>query len=450
MLLSAVLESVDTDGDRYEVRLAGPGQITTLTPELLTLSGTTGGSRVFLSVTEVNGDGQVDIGQLSTGGATINSVSIQGDLGGLNVGRLNRLDAVSLGRGGNATGVFIIAGPLGRANVPGGIDDANITISGDAGVLQFGDRRDPASRVSNTSISIGGDANRIRIGQSFTAESSLDVLGSVNRLDVDQWIVNSDIDVVGDVNKLSVRGGIRQDSTITVGGDLVRFQARKSVTDLTLTVDGLLGQGQFLTDLRDSTLVLTAVEKLQVRDDLDETSISVTDDLVSLQADDSRGLTLRVSGTLGMLQVRRDLEEALVSSLNGIERVQVRQDLVRCTLVAGIDIGPDLTLDVAPGGDDVEWGDVRIQDVSVGGDFIDSSVSAGVSPRGLWFGDGDDSPTADDQGTSRIERMIVRGDVASSGLPGESYAITASDGVDFIRAGRSVFTGAPGVALQEF
>ena len=187
-----------------------------------------------------------------------------------------------------------------------------------------------------------------------------------------------------------------------------------------------------------------------VGDDLEDTQIGVTDDLLNLKAADTRNLTLRVCGVLHNLQVKRDLDGALISALNGIGAIKVGQDLNRSTIVAGIDIGADFGLDVAPGGDDTEWGNVIIEKIQVKGDMIDSSIAAGVRAVGSYYGDGNDVPTADDIGTARIYQVIVKGEICSTNMPGESFAISAADGIDLIRNGRQLFTGTAGVAVQQF
>jgi len=449
VLLTAVVTGVEPDGDNYEVRLTGPGTITNVDLDELTLAGTTTSSRLAITVVQVAGDGAVAVGQVNTGGAALGSLAVQGDLGGLTVGRLGQLEARSLGTGEEATGEFTIGGATGRVTVSGDVRDVNLTIAGNLEGLQVGGKASRNAQVSGSTLAIAGAVGRIQV-QVMTAGSAVQVGGDLGLLNVDRWLVDTAIAVEGTLGKLNVAGGMRGGCTLEVEGDVADLAVKKDITDATITIGGMLQRGKIGTDLRDSTLQCAGINDLQVGDDLDNVRMSVTDDLVRLRAEDCLGLTLRVSGALHDLEVRRDLEGAVISALNGIGTVQVGQDVNRSLLLAGIDIGADLTMDTGPGGDDAEWGNVTIERVRVGGDLIDTSLAAGVNARGAWFGDGDDEPTAGDTGTARILRLEVRGVIASSGLPGESYAISAADGVDMARSGGTAFTGVPGVVLQEF
>lgn len=450
LLLSAVFEGVDPDGDTYEIKLTGPGSVTDASLDNLTVAGTSMASKLSVRLTDQAGDGQVNVGLVDTGSAALGQLEVPGDLGGLLVGRISQLTAGSLGFEAGNTNLFEILGEAGRIRIPGGIRDATVTIAGNLGQLQVGTKDDTATHISNSSFNILGDVQKIQLQQSFTAGSFFNAEGDVQLLDIDQSVMNGVFQVGGDLVSCKVDGGIRSDSLIEVQGSLTKWTVKKTVSDTEITIGQRLGSGLIGGDLRAVILTASAIDRLRVGDDLDDTRISVTDDLVQLQADDSQNLILRVSGALGDLRIKKDMDNALISALNGIGTIQIRQDLNRSTIVGGIDIGPDLLLDVAAGGDDAEWGNVVIDRILVRGDMLDTSIACGVSPVGAYYGDGNDAPTANDVGTARIHQVVVNGQISSTNLPGETFAISAADGIDLIRSGRRTFTGAAGMAVQQF
>jgi len=448
-LLSAVAVGVDADGDSYEIRLVGPGNIVDPGLTNLTVAGTTMASKLNITVDAPEGNGQVDVAKVDAGEGALGRLLIQGDLGGLEVARLGILQAQSLGNVEGSSNFFDINGPVKHINISGSILDSNLDIDGPVSFIQVGQRRDETSNISNSTIDIDGNLNKILLRQDLTAGSTISVDGNLKIIYIDGAIVNSTVETTGDVTKFMV-GGVISNSTIDLDNNLRIFLAKNSVNNTNITIGQSIRKAVIFDDLRDSSLLCSAVNHLLIRDDLDNTRIGVTDDLNRLQANDTRGLTLRVSGTLGNFTVRQDMEDAIISALNGIGTIRIGQELNGSLILGGIDIGANFTLESTGGGDDFEWGNVTIENIIIGRDMIDSSIAAGVSPRGPYFGDGNDEPTANDIGTSRINRILVRGNIASTNLPGESYAISAADGIDLIRSGRRVFTGTADVLLQEF
>ena len=161
---------------------------------------------------------------------------------------------------------------------------------------------------------------------------------------------------------------------------------------------------------------------------------------------------IRTRGMAGLLKgaiiIRRDLDNALVSVLTDIGTLIVGQELNRSNVLAGIDIGDDFVRDEG----DSYSGRALISTMIVMGDMTDSNVAAGVTAGApdYIYGDGDDTPVANEQGIARISRLLVLGRISSTGLAGQSYAISGADGVDLIISEGRLFGGAPGVAVQEF
>ena len=448
-LLSTVAVGVDADGDGYQILLTGPGTIVDPSLTNLTVSGTTMASKLSITVDAPEGNGQVDVAKVDAGLDSLGRLLVQGDLGGLEVARLGILQAQSLGKIADSSDFFDINGPVKQINISGSILDSTLDIDGPVTLIQVGQRHSETSIISNSTIDIDGNLNKFILSQDLTAGSTISVEGTLKIFDINGALVNSTVQATDDVTKFMV-DGVNSNSTIDLDNNLRIFMAKNSVNNTNITIGQTLGKAIIFADLRDSTLLCSAVDNLLIRDDLNNTKIGVTDDLNQLQANDSRGLTLRVSGTLENLFIRQDMDDALISALNGIGTIRIGEELNGSLILGGIDIGANFILESTGGGDDFEWGNVTIEKIMIGHDMIDSSIAAGVSPRGPYYGDGNDEPTAGDIGTARINRILVRGDIASTNLPGETYAISAADGIDLIRSGRRIFTGTDDVLLQEF
>ncbi|MCP4709522.1 MAG: hypothetical protein GY869_12920 [Planctomycetes bacterium] len=449
-LLATIINGFEADGDEYEIKLNGPGTIVDGSLENLTLTNTNVSSNLHITVSNTVADGILNVAEVDTLGANLGRLKIQGNLGALHVGKLNHLEVQTLGDDPIAARIFNIAGNVQSITVPGGITDSNLSIAGSLNRLLVGERDDIAANISNSTISVWGDVTSLRLRQSLTGDSSITIHGDLNNARIEKSLMSSTVVVDGDVETFKVDGAIRNDSILSVGGDLTYLKIRKTVSDSDFSVGGNLLTAKFGNDFRNSTMLAQAVDNLLIKDDLDQSQIGVTGDLLKLKANDSQSLTLRISGTLQKMQIKNDLDQALVSVLNEIGTIKIGQDLFRSTILGGIDIGDDFAYDTAPGGDDTEWGNVFVNNITINGDMIDSNIAAGVSSRGDFYGDGDDEPTADDVGTARILKVVVKGEISSTGLPGESYAISAADGIDIILSGRKSFTGNAGVLRQEF
>jgi len=450
LLLATVINGFEADGDEYEIKLKGPGTIIDGSLENLTLTNTNISSYLSVTVTNVVADGVLNVAEVDTLGANLGQLNIEGNLGALHVGKLNRLEAHTLGDDPTGARIFNIAGNAQSITVPGGISDSSLSIAGNLNRLIVGERDDGAATISNSTVAVWGDLGALRLRQSLTGDSTITVHGDLNNIRIDKSIMSSSLTVDGDIDTFIVLGAVRNNSDLSIGGNVNFLKINKTVSDSDFSLGGNLLNAKFGNDFRDSTLLAQAVDNIFIKDDLDQSQIGVTGDLLKLKANDSQSLTLRVSGTLRKMQIKNDLDQALVSVLNEIGAIKIGQDLFRSTILGGIDIGDDFAYDTLPGGDDTEWGNVFIHNITIRGDMIDSNIAAGVSARGDYYGDGDDEPTADDIGTARILKVVVKGEISSTGLPGESYAISAADGIDLILSGRRSFTGSAGVLRQEF
>jgi hypothetical protein len=446
-LLATVFEGVEPDGDLYEVKLSGAGTMGVVDLDMILVVGTNSHSRLSVTVTQANGDGVVAVGQVHLGQGNLGRLIIEGDLGGLTVGNLGRLDALSLGKVEGNSGQFDITGKAGLIKAKQGIFNSEFTIAGNVGRIEVGGRKDGGTDIHASHFDIGGNLKLLTLKQSLTANSTIDVAGDLKVVKINKSLVSSQIAVEGEVKKIGIDGRLSLGSEITVGGDLRSIKVKKSVSDSTMAIGGSIRSAIFGDDVVDSLILADSIRSLKVTDDFENSQLSIATDLGRMRIGDSRGLTLRVQGSTGTIKVQRSLDSALFSILHDVGNIFVGGDLNRTTIMGGIDIGEDFLLDTA---DDAQWGDLFMLGLMVKGDMIDSSISAGISPNGLFFGDGNDTSTMNHIGTARILKVIVRGEILSTQLPGESYAISADDGINRIKSQGQEFLGSDGVIIQEF
>jgi hypothetical protein len=451
-LLTQVAGGIDADGDVYQIELSGPGTIDNADLAGLVTNSTSSSSRLTVEVINPLGDGLVNVASLDTSGLNLGRIMIQGDLGGLSVQKVSQLQVDSLGAVDGTSRVYEFGLDADKIIVNNGITDSQIDIQGGLGLLKVGNKDNVAGNISGSQITIAGDLDNLQALQSVTAGSEITVEGTLKNATIAKSLINSNLSVDGPIQKLLINGSIRQNSQITAAGDIASLQVRKDAIDTEISADGTIKNLAIGNDFNDSSLTAKGVDRLTVGDDLNDCQINIESDLLNFGAGDVNGLTMRIGGSLRTAQVARDFQNALVSVLNDITTLKIGQDLNRATIIAGIDIGPDLTLGTD---DDGEWGDLDISSVTVGGDMIDSSIAAGVktSPDNSdpWYGNGNDVRAYNDgTGTAHIKKITVKGEITTSFMPGESYAISADDGIDSIRAAGKEFTGVPGVAKQEF
>ncbi len=457
-LLSALVAGVDTDGDGYQIKLTGEGSIVNPDLSSLTLIDTTSGSNLSITVTVVgeDGDGLVNVGNISTSTANLGKLIVQGNLGGLEAGSVRQITVESIGLVEGDGLIFAIDGDVSSIAVPGGILGASFTIAGDLGKLTVGGTKDTeaASNISSSTFAIDGNLDRILLNQSLTDNSVIDAVGNIKQVQIKKSMINSTIQAGGDIQTVKIDGSIysmaqvgQPDAlTLAAGGDVKNIQVKKNIGDTIVNIAGDLGSLKTGEDLLGTTLTAQNLQNCIIGDDLNNSFIAVSKRLNKMQAREISGLTLRISETLGSLQVKEDVTGSVLSVFTRIDKVVIGGDLNRSLILGGVDIGEDFLHNTA---DDTDTGETWIDTVLIGKDMTDTSIVAGIKANGDYFGDGDDTRTGEDgKGTARIHKINVKGEISSSGVSGEYYAIIAEDGIDFLRSEGKPFTGAPGVLVD--
>lgn len=438
--------AVDSDGDEYQLRLIGQGNIVSADPANIILAGTSLASSFSLTVTHVAGDGLVNVANLTTNGADLGIVSIDGDLGSLQIGRCYALEADSIGAQ-NPANSLLVEGWLRRLKVPNGIFNAELTVEGDVNVCQIGSADNTGSFVSNSTIAIQGSVLlQLKLEQSLTNNSTLTIGGYATSIDIVKSIADSTLQVTGSCPLLMVRGGITDGSTVNISESANTVLLGRTVRDSQVNVGNILKTCR-IGALAGATLKAGTIDKLTIGDNVTDSSINVTGNLSLMQVNAINGLTLRAGGSLGRLQVFHGVADSLISAYTAIGLVHIIRDLENSSLIAGLDIGPDMIRDAT----DLKKGNCLIEKVTVLGEMVDSNIVAGIDAVGpdFRYGDGNDIPNDGDFGLSRIRNVHVLGDIRSNCLSGTSFTISAADSVDTILSRGRPFTGAAGVSVNE-
>ncbi len=294
LLSSEGVPGVDTDWDDYRIILDGPGTILNADLSNMILTGTTIQSDLTIEVTSTNGDGLVNVGLITTGGADLGRVNIEGNLGGLTCGRIRSLEVESLGKVSTDTNSIAISGDIQDMEVEGRLENFTVVISGSLDSMSVGSRRDTASGISNSSITVAGDLDDFSCKQSLTAGTIIAVGGSVKAIDIDKSIMNSMLNIEGSVGSLNIDGYVQSSSLLEVGGNIEDFRIDRNFCGSTLEVGGELDDARFDNDVMDSTIRVNRGGKMIFRENVDNTKFGITADLELFQASDCQDITLRV------------------------------------------------------------------------------------------------------------------------------------------------------------
>lgn len=165
--------------------------------------------------------------------------------------------------------------------------------------------------------------------------------------------------------------------------------------------------------------------------------------------------TLTINGTMrrGLINVADsgahinigEMVESRITVGDVIDSVNIVGDMFDSAIIAGADLGLD-TLFGGTGLDADIVSNGHIGDVTVGGDFIESDLIAGVlrGPDG-FYGTGDDSVA---EGRSTIGNISIAGDAIGSNLGSESFRITATGTIESVDVDGDEFTSLGNLAVD--
>jgi hypothetical protein len=190
VLFSGTQNFVDADGDRYSVKLSGPGTLVVAVdlPDVnghgpigsVTLTGTTARSALTVSISKVFGDGVVSIGSIADSGDLASITATHSDLAGSGID---------------------IGGRLGKVHLRNVLDGADFTVGGDAkhsfslkaGVVGDSSNVTSNSPIASITVTSFGDG-------AITAPS----IGAIRAL---AGAFSADVATPGSLGSLAVTGG---------------------------------------------------------------------------------------------------------------------------------------------------------------------------------------------------------------------------------------------------
>jgi len=297
---------LEADGDRVEVSIQGSGAVADLgfNPggdllEFISLSGAGTGTELSVRVTSAGGDGMAVVGSVSVlNGQSLGVLTIEGHLGDLLVaGGLGRGNVTGMVTGDvfvqNGVGKFSTGGDLGGSStfiVSGGVEDlavgsrgsgadlnADVVIAGPLGKLLVD------GGVSG-SLLVQGNVDLVKTGEDFGASGVLEVWGDLGKLIVGSRRagadLNADVYVGGDLTMATIFG--EASGNLSVGGDLTRFRATDDVSAEHITILGNMdgvGDVDFFSFFAESGQVLTITTETAGGSGPPDTVIALFDDL---------------------------------------------------------------------------------------------------------------------------------------------------------------------------
>ncbi|HEX3151618.1 MAG TPA: hypothetical protein VHR66_26325 [Gemmataceae bacterium] len=369
---------------------------------------------------KLGGDGIAALGQIDATGIDLRSVVIDGDLGRIIAGDattttpgLKTLTARSLGRFGTSTGApnlnTVIQGKLGVLNVKTDIVGAFIDVQG-------GNDGD-IGRIALGGSLIGGTAGQLGSIRANSDIGNVTIKGSV--IGGGQFESGRIATVVGNIGKVAIGGDLMGGT----GNSSGQIFAKGTLAALKITGNVVGGSVGGDNDLHNSGYVeAKRIGSLTIRGSLlagfdftigtfgDNGAIRVVDDIGSANIGNIIGNftnPVYISARGKAVQTKTDLA---LGKLNVRGRVEYAQ------ILAGYD----------PTGGGVN-ADAQVGSVSVGGDWVASSLVAGALATNADFGDADDAAIVGGNSAivSKIGKVTIRGQAIGTVGGTDQFGIVA-------------------------
>jgi hypothetical protein len=397
----------------------------TLGGSLLALPGNTGGTSSAL-IFSGGTLGLVKIAHDVRGGAGNDSgyINANGDLTTVQIG------GTVMGGSGQQSGAIHSYTRLGTVTVGGDLRGGNdlysgtiFTTTGEIGSVTIGGSVLAALRIGNVAdhsaaIVSGTKIGTVRIrGDFYVGEIAAGGTSDITAINIGGWTFYGNIQTQGDIGSLKIGRDLRG-GAVTVGGDLTKLSIGRSFVGESavfgrvigdplprglITVGGKLGTATIGGDIRGGDSSESAyIEADRI------TSITIGGSIVSgidrdAQADLVHNASIRAGHDIGTITVRgsilgnespNGISRPVISALGKPTALVGASDLALTSLTVGGGVrftdvlagfGPN---DTPSGGSN---GDASIHTVRVGGDWVASSISAGIQDAaGDGFANGDD------------------------------------------------------------
>ena len=205
-LLSVVWQSSDIDGDKVVVRLSGDGDFDVITSELglgrqieaIEVFDTSARSKLSVKAYKKGGDGFVDVGEIIAGGEALKQIKVDGNLGYLDIDRLDKLTALRSETLDGEPADWFIGGNMKKIHLKGDLDTATVQVGGSL------KKATVEGDIFNASLLIDGWLSRLRVYGDIAEDSLVSVLGDVGSIKVDGVVDFSTIETQGQLKSFRV------------------------------------------------------------------------------------------------------------------------------------------------------------------------------------------------------------------------------------------------------
>lgn len=472
-------------GDLIFVGGGSSGQLATLS---LTDAAFTGANITFSVTKAAGGNGLADVGRIDAGTNDLGNVVVKGDLGVIDAGSgsatrpaIKSLSVRSMGIYGVATQGGVgdlesnINGALGALRVQGDVKDAivrvfgapsatigSITIGGsliggsgnvsgsirsqgDMGPVRIGGDVVGGSRIFAGFIETLGNLASVTIGGSLIGGSSFDSgeirsTGNMGPVKIRHDVVGGEISGAGSISSRSLAslniGGSLIGGTGSFCGSVHTFNNMGPVkiggnlTGGSIFADAaadVVGSGLIQSDHRIASVFIGG----SIVSGLDESTSFDLSMSASIRAGDNIG-SITVKG--GIIGTRTDIGESpvIISARGQLEptgtsdvaigKISVGGRVDRTLILAGysVDVEADNTAAAAVNAN------AQIGSVRVGGDWLASSIAAGVVDTGNnGFGNADDTVIGGSASTAKIASITIRGVVSGTATSGDHFGFVS-------------------------
>ncbi len=309
-------------------------------------------------------------------------------------------------------------------------------------------------------LSIGGQVTKLQL-DGISAGATVDIGGDVSRADLGILSGSSasptEIDILGKVNRMSTRD---VSSHVSISAENIdTFQTKGSMSGVLSVSDQLLKTVKITGNLPGIISSEGNIDRVNIKGTLGAEGVRPVQGV-------------RALGDIGRFSADTVVRSVIAAGGN-LDQVKVRNSVSFSTFASGLDIGSDGVLsNVNAQGNNLDVplrGDIN--KISIGGDFIESNVIAGMNAGDdLLFGTNDDqlqTKSAEQQDApsivdvsfpdlstiditfdapiqgiaSDVNNVTIKGFAIGSNSSGESFAISAAGDVKSVFARNQAFNG---------
>ena len=208
VLLSGLWQGVDVDGDRVTIRLRGPGEFTVFSIdegfgeliERIELDGTGPTSKLTINARRSGGigDGYVDIGEIDAEFEVLRQIQVDGNIGNLYVGAVDKVTAFSAATLDGSEGEWFLDDDVKQIRLKGDMDLMYIEIDGSLKKVTIN------GSMSAATLFVDGQLKNLRVKGDVEEDSIVHAEDTIGQIRIDGFLDRSTIETKGDQKKLYV------------------------------------------------------------------------------------------------------------------------------------------------------------------------------------------------------------------------------------------------------